>query len=53
MIQDNAGNIIYNLAQQDMVAMRVTFRAGWQIANILNYDNQNDTTRYPVASLLF
>lgn len=53
VIQDNAGNIIYNLAQQDMVAMRVTFRAGWQIANIINYDNPNDTTRYPVASLLY
>ncbi len=53
VIQDNAGNIIYNLAQQDMVAMRVTFRAGWQVANIINFDNTNDTTRYPVATLLY
>lgn len=53
VIQDNSGNIIYNLAQQDMVAMRVTFRAGWQVANILNYDNLNDTTRYPVAALVY
>lgn len=53
VIQDNSGAIQYNLAQQDMVAMRVTFRAGWQVANIINYDNTNDTTRYPVAALMF
>lgn len=53
VIQDNLGAIIYNLAQQDMVAMRVTFRAGWQVANIINYDNANDTTRYPAATLLY
>jgi HK97 family phage major capsid protein len=53
VIQDNLGNIVYNLAQQDMVALRVTFRAGWQVANIINYDNTNDTTRYPVSTLLF
>jgi HK97 family phage major capsid protein len=53
VIQDNTGAIQYNLAQQDMVAMRVTFRAGWQVANIINYDNPNDATRYPVASLLY
>jgi HK97 family phage major capsid protein len=53
VIQDNLGNIVYNLAQQDMVAMRVTFRAGWQVANIINYDNTNDTTRYPVCTLLY
>lgn len=53
VIQDNTGVIQYNLAQQDMVALRVTFRAGWQVANILNYDNLNDTTRYPVATLMY
>lgn len=53
VIQDNAGNILYNLAQQDMVAMRVTFRAGWQVANILNFDNLDDATRYPAAVLTY
>lgn len=53
VIQDNAGNIIYNLAQQDMVALRVTFRAGWQVANIINRDNPDDATRYPVCNLMF
>ena len=31
VIQDGSGNIVYNLAQQDMVALRVTFRLGWTI----------------------
>lgn len=52
VIQDNTGKIVYNLAQQDMVAMRVTFRAGWQVANPVNYDNAGDeASRYPAAIL--
>lgn len=51
VIQDNTGQIIYNLAQQDMTALRLTFRVGWQVANLLNYDNPTEGTRYPVARL--
>lgn len=51
VIQDNTGAIIYNLLQQDMVALRVTFRAGWQVANTINYANTNAGTRYPAAVL--
>lgn len=49
VIQDNSGAIIYNLAQQDMVAMRVTFRVGWQVANPINYDQATEANRYPAA----
>lgn len=51
VIQDNTGAIIYNLPQQDMVALRVTFRAGWEFANPINRDNTNAATRYPAAVL--
>lgn len=50
VIQDAAGTIVYNLFQQDMSAMRVTFRAGWQVANVVNYDNPS-ASRYPAARL--
>lgn len=51
VIQDNTGAIIYNLAQQDMTALRLTFRVGWQVANLLNYDQPTEGSRYPVARL--
>lgn len=52
VVQDNSGNIIYNLMQQDMVAMRVVVRLAWQIANTINRINSNDTTRYAFSALL-
>lgn len=33
VISDDEGNIIYNLMQQDMQAMRVVMRLSWQVAN--------------------
>lgn len=51
VIQDNTGTIIYNLLQQDMVALRVTFRAGWQVANTINYAKPDAAGRYPAAVL--
>lgn len=51
VIQDNTGTIIYNLAQQDMTALRLTFRVGWQVSNLLNYDQPTEASRYPVARL--
>lgn len=49
VLQDSDGTIIYNLAQQDMVAARVTFRAGWQVANTINRAQDVDAKRYPAA----
>lgn len=51
VIQDDTGAIIYNLAQQDMVALRVVFRCAFQVANNINYDQQDEAARYPFAVL--
>lgn len=52
VIQDGAGTIIYNLAQQDMVALRVTMRLGWQLPNPVNRVQAVAANRYPFAVLL-
>jgi HK97 family phage major capsid protein len=52
VINDNEGKIIYNLAQQDLVALRARFRLGWEVSNQINYDNPNEATRYAGAVLL-
>lgn len=52
VIQDNTGAIIYNLAQQDMVAMRVVFRAAFQVSNAINYDQPSEAARSPWGLLL-
>lgn len=51
VITDNTNAIIYNLPQQDMTALRLTFRVGWQVANLLNFDQPTEGSRYPVARL--
>jgi HK97 family phage major capsid protein len=50
VIQDASGNIIYNLAQQDMVALRAVMRIAWQVPNPINRVNSSDS-RYPIAVL--
>ncbi len=51
IIQDpSTGEILYNLAQDDMVALRVTMRLGWEIPNPVNALNETET-RFPFASL--
>ncbi len=49
VIQDNAGAIQFNLAQQDMVALRVVARYGFAVGNPLNYDQATEASRYPFA----
>lgn len=53
VIQDNTGAIVYNLAQQDMTAIRLTFRVGWQVSNLINYDAPTESSRYPVGRLVY
>lgn len=52
VISDSEGNIIYNLAQQDMVALRCVMRLGWQLPNPVTALNTDDSTRYPFAVLV-
>lgn len=49
VITNAAGEILYNLAQQDMVALRVVMRLGWQIANPVTRLNPDGQTRFPFA----
>lgn len=51
VIQDNTGAIIYNLAQQDMVAMRLVFRVAWQVSNRVTTSQTVEANRYPAAVL--
>lgn len=51
VITDNTGAIVYNLPQQDMKAIRLTFRVGWQVSNTLNNDQPTEASRYPVGVL--
>lgn len=50
VIQDTDGSILYNLAQDDMVALRVVMRLGWEIPNPVNALNETEA-RFPFASL--
>lgn len=49
VVTDSSGNIIYNLMQQDMVALRATMRIGWEIPNPVNALNSDEGTRFPFA----
>lgn len=51
VIQDNAGNIVYNLAQQDMVALRAVIRLGFALPNPINRIQGVEANRYPFAVL--
>lgn len=53
VIQDpDSGDILYNLLQDDMSAMRVVTRVAWQVPNPVNITNTDNDTRYPFATLL-
>lgn len=53
VITDGSNNIVYNLFQQDMTAMRIVMRMGWVLPNPPNWIKRsaNDSTRYPFAVL--
>lgn len=50
VIQDPSdGSIVYNLMQNDMVALRAVMRLGWEIPNPINAFNANLDSRCPFA----
>ena len=51
VINDAAGDIVFNLFQQDMIALRVVMRLGWALPNPINRENETAGTRYPFAVL--
>ena len=51
VIQNTDGSIAYNLAQQDMVALRAVMRLAWQIPNPINRLESDNSKRYPIAVL--
>lgn len=50
-ITDNSGNTVYNLWQQNMIAMKVTCRLGWARPNPVNRIEGTAGSRYPWAVL--
>jgi HK97 family phage major capsid protein len=50
-IFDGEGNLVWNLPQQDMVAMRVVARYAFQVPNPLTRMNLVEANRYPFAVL--
>lgn len=52
VIQDpDTGEILYNLMQNDMVALRAVMRLGWEIPNPINAMAKDKTKRCPFAVL--
>lgn len=50
VITDGSGNIVYNLPQQDMIALRVVFRMGWALPNFAT-NMDGDRIAVPFAYL--
>lgn len=51
VITDAAGVIQFNLPQQDMIAMRLVFRAAYAVSNPINYQQGTEASRFPFAVL--
>lgn len=51
VISNAEGAIVFNLMQQDMVALRATMRVGYCVANPETRVNTNDATRWPFGVL--
>ena len=55
VVSNDEGKILYNLMQQNMVALRVEMRLGWQVVNPIDIDRTDENGRqiksFPFAIL--
>lgn len=49
IVDPSTKEIIYSLAQQDMIALRAVMRLGWEIPNPINAMQEDETKRTPFA----
>ena len=45
----STGNVVYNLMQQDMIAIRCTMRFGWEVPNPVNILQPDPLVRFPLS----
>lgn len=50
VISDDTGKVVFNLLQQDMVALRAVMRLAWQVSNPIDID-RDMATSFPFAVL--
>lgn len=51
IVDPSTKEVIYALAQQDMVALRIVMRLGWEIPNPINSMKEKESERFPFAIL--
>lgn len=51
IVDPSTKEVVYSLAQQDMVALRAVMRLGWEIPNPINAYNAGNANRSPFAVL--
>lgn len=49
VVSDDTGKVVYNLMQNDMKAIRMVIRLGWNVLNPINAVNSDGSTRFPFA----
>ena len=49
VVSDADGKVVYNLMQNDMVALRAVMRLGWEIPNPINAFNVGNENAFPFA----
>lgn len=51
IVDPSTKEVIYALAQQDMVALRIVMRLGWEVPNPINSLKSTESKRFPFAIL--